>query len=641
MQNWQRQVGIFTLLALFITPSFVFAQGDNSVSGVGSGVVAPLIEALKEASGSEVLLNVNVTGTSSGFDQFCQGQADITGANRSISIDEDANCVSNGIEYAELLVGHEIVAFITNPDVTFAQCFSSSNLKAIFQPSSEGNITSWNQAVSDYPELSLSIFSPATENSGFLILDRLVEGDGIRADAITKSSDADIIASVSETSGAVGLVSLAAAVSAGDTIQIMQLDTTEVPGCQDASAENVESRLYNAANELYIYVNRASLDKAGLRELVNFAISAEAASTIEGLGFSAPTTAALETNLNILQGTEEGTQPSRRVADFQIPPTIAGQINMGGAASAFDYLQNLTTSFTATYPNVATDLQFRGEPAGFRRLCNGEIDIAVTYSGLSDEQASNCEANNIDTITIDLGRQATILVANGNTEFLGCLTTEQLATLWNANSRGEITTWSQIDESFGDLSVALFAPSVSNFYSDLMFLAADSTAIPARDDTEIDADPLYRAAATANVEGGLTYMSWPEYQQVVANNQSNIQLVSVDGGAGCVAPSESTIADGSYPLSRPATLVISQFALSRPEVQSLLWYLASDTNYAALENAGFVGLNFGELPDVRTMLQSAFAEATAAQAEIDALEVTPEATAESTAEATSETTGSE
>jgi hypothetical protein len=87
-----------------------------------------------------------------------------------------------------------------------------------------------------------------------------------------------------------------------------------------------------------------------------------------------------------------------------------------------------------------------------------------------------------------------------------------------------------------------------------------------------------------------------------------------------VSPS-GDIADGSYPLSRPAQLVINQSALARIEVMSFIWYLMTDENYVSLEDAGFIGLSFADLANARSNLQTAFNEASAAA-------LAPEATAE-------------
>ncbi|HET9950138.1 MAG TPA: hypothetical protein VFQ22_14545, partial [Longimicrobiales bacterium] len=54
-----------------------------------------------------------------------------------------------------------------------------------------------------------------------------------------------------------------------------------------------------------------------------------------------------------------------------------------------------------------------------------------------------------------------------------------------------------------------------------------------------------------------------------AENAQGLKLVAVDGGAGCVAPSDRTIDDGTYaPLARPLTVYVSHGSLARPVVRS-------------------------------------------------------------------------
>jgi hypothetical protein len=63
-------------------------------------------------------------------------------------------------------------------------------------------------------------------------------------------------------------------------------------------------------------------------------------------------------------------------------------------------------------------------------------------------------------------------------------------------------------------------------------------------------------------------------------------------------------------------------------VQSLLWFAMSDDNYKLLEDSGFLGISFGDLPVLRDTLQKDFDQAQiAATAKAEA---TPEATPEAT-----------
>jgi phosphate transport system substrate-binding protein len=171
----------------------------------------------------------------------------------------------------------------------------------------------------------------------------------------------------------------------------------------------------------------------------------------------------------------------------------------------------------------------------------------------------------------------------------------------------------------------LFAPEIGDTNTDLLLIKSAGSSIPMRDDVEVNRDPLYRAAATANVAGGLTFMEWVDYQKVLDNNQERIQLVSVDAGDGCVVPSSQSIVDGTYLLTNSVQLLVKTSSLNTIPVQSLSWFIASDSNYSLLEQAGLSGVQFGDLAILRNTLQSAFFEA-AQQGE----EVTSEVTAEAT-----------
>ena len=633
--SFLRRAGMIILLAHVFISGAAFAQGDaqavedERITVVGSRIVARVFEGLADASGVEANLAVNVTGTDSGLEAFCSGQADITLANRPITADEDTICSSNGVDYVELLIGHEVLAFVSNPDNTFLQCLTAEQLNTIFAPSAEGQITNWTQINEEFADLPLGVHIPGEDSITFALLDEAVSGDGLREDAVSEDIPA-IIEAVAQDQGTLGAVSLAAAEAAAESVRILEVDSGAGAGCVQPSADNVEARAYTTADRLFVYANRASLDKSGLREVLAFAVSSEAASVVQSLGATPPTSAAYETNSAILAGAEDGRQFSVDTPAFAIPPGVSGQINIGGAANGFTYIENLSQNFNTLYPGATLNTNIEGQPAGFRRLCNGEIDIAIAYTDMSEEQARNCAANNITLLVLELGSQATVLVANGASTYLQCLTTDQITTIWGAASADTITRWSQVSEAFPDEAMTLFAPNAGHPATDLMLLTAavESSNIN-RDDTEHDADPLYRAAATANVEGALTYMSWAEYAQVLDSNQQNILLVSVDAGNGCVTPNPESITDGSYPLARPGKLIVNQSALARVEVMSFLWYALSDENLQALEDAGFQGLTFGDLAAGRSTLQDAYVEASAKASQAEA---TAEPGAESTAE---------
>jgi phosphate transport system substrate-binding protein len=229
-------------------------------------------------------------------------------------------------------------------------------------------------------------------------------------------------------------------------------------------------------------------------------------------------------------------------------------------------------------------------------------------------------------------------LANAQSDYLSCLTTDQIATIWRAESTDSIMTWNQVSDQMPDASMTLFSPQPGSQNTDLLLLTASGASLIERIDLELDDDPLYRAAATANVEGALTFMNWFDYQDVLANDQTNIQLVEVDSGDGCVQPTLNTIRDSNYPLTRTGWLIVNKSQLTLPAVQSFLWYAFSEDNIRTFQDNGFVGIRLSDLASTRNLLNGAFNEAMLAQLQAAQAEATaePEATAEATTEVTQE-----
>ncbi len=634
MKAFQRRVGVIVLLTLLISFGLVAAQDTNTVTVAGSGIVAPIFDGLKTASGVTVDVKSEVTGTRTGFERLCQGGTDIATSNRSISADENRNCTTANIDYTELLIAHNIVAFVAAPDAAFAQCLTPTELNTVFAPSSQ--TANWNLVNPANADTALSVVAPAATSTTYAVLDSVIDGDGIRTDATLTATEADVISTVAQSKGAIGVVSLPTATAAGSSVKILQVKVNDTFGCTSPSAETVENRTYTITNPLFIYVNRTSLSKTGLKDLLAYVIGANAAQTITAAGLVVPSATTEASNKSALDGTGNTRPFSEATTSFQIPQDANGQVTIAGAASAEDYLKSVTGTLTQQISTLTTDLKLAGQTAGLRRLCNGEVDIAAVNGPLTDEQAKNCAANNIKTLNIELGKQAVVLVANASSTYLTCLTSAQLTKIWDAATAKDTTNWNKVDPSFPDQKMTLFGASASDKNTDLLLAKAANKPLIGRDDIEVNADPLYRAAATANVDGGLTYMSWSDYQNVLKNNQQRIQLVGINTGSGCVVPSEETISNATYPLVRDTQLLVKTTSLTNIPVQSLLWYIASDANFGEFEKAGLIGVNFGSLPGLRQTLQKAYLDA-ATEATKKA-EATPEATGEATAEATAATT---
>ncbi|MDX2162563.1 MAG: substrate-binding domain-containing protein [bacterium] len=598
---------------------------------VGSGVAAPLFNALAAAAGSDAV--VEVTGTTTGFAEFCANAAAITLATRAITPAEAELCAINGVAFQEVLIAHSAAALIANPQAEFVECLATFDLAPLFSLSATA--ANWTEVAPENPDLPLTIALPPANSAAYAVFDALLDGDGLRADTAPLADETAVVAAVAADRGTLGLVGLEAALNAGDSVKRIDLDFGEA-GCAAPNAANIEGRTYAAAQPILAYRN---LLAAAGRNVIAFALSDAAAPVISGANFSVPTVETLAAQNADFANDTAGRLYTRVETTYSIPPNLSGVIEIAGAAAGSTYVNDLTTAFSSSYAGVTANAAFEGGIAGARRFCNGEVDLITTSAPLTQEQLDNCAANNVTPYPVTLGNQAVVIVRNAGDTFAQCLTLAQLTTIFGVASNATVTNWNQVDASYPDVPLFAFVSELGDSSVNQLLLTAAGSNDPGRADLQVNADPLYRAAAVGATSGLIAVYAWNDYQ-TAAGEQANIALVQIDGGSGCIEPTETTIADGSYPLSTPVNLVINRASFIKPQVQALIWFLFSDANYVSLQSAGFVGVRFGDLPELRANLQETFEQVSieAQQAALSQAEATPEATSPAEAETTPEAT---
>ncbi len=581
------------------------AQAPEKVTVTGSAIVNDLIEKLDAASGGQDL-DITTSGTTSGIEQFCSGDLDLASASRKMSADERRVCTDNEVALSELLIGHHIVAFMAHSDVP-TQCLQFDALQDSLKPTASNVMADWSFYSEESAELPLTVILPDEMAIAYVVVDGLVAGDGLRLDGQHFGDASEAVSSVSDTAGALAIVPWTEELANIDTVTLLEVGGEDFGACALPSAENVESESYQFAISLYVYVNRAQLeDNENLAQLVQFIIDESNSAAIEAAGVTPPSSVTYALNTRILADADTDPRLNGSIGEFQIPPDLSGEINIVGAANAQPTLRRASENLGE---QLLVDYSFSGVKAGIKSLCKGEADI-VALDGLTEANSlTECATNGIVTMPLNLGTQATVLVGNAADDYAACLTTDQINTVWRADSAEVIMTWANVEDNLPDQALTLFGLSSLDAYTDILLQTAGEIIPPIRRDTEKDFDPLYRAAAVGNVSGGLTYMSWSDYQTVLDNEQANIQLVAVDGGSGCVEPSLATIEDGTYPLARRASLLVNEVSLAGSSIQAFLWSIFDDGNWTALQRDGFVGASILELPIIRRDLLRWYADA--------------------------------
>ena len=605
MAKFRMYRGALALILLVASVGLGLAQSPGEITIVGSGIANGLIARMAEASGTT--LAATTRGTAAGIDAFCNGEIDLATATREMTDAERAICDAQDVAYSEMLIGHHVAVFVTGAEAA-VECVDETQLRDLLKPSASNALTDWSFASDDLAELPLTLLLPTDDQIAYYIADAVVAGDGLRLDAETLAENADVAARVNETEGALALLAGAAPSEIAASLTVLDVASDSTGDCVAPAAEVVESGDYDFALSLYVVVNRARLSaSAGLAGFMQVIAGDAGAAVLRDAGATPPTAAAYALNALVLAGADDTISAAGAGSDYMIPPDLNGEVRLAGAANAYQTLSRVGDMLSESYPRFSYSYEAAGSQSGIASLCAGEADIALLDATPPADALDGCVAEGLVTLPLALGAQATVLVSNAGDAHGACLTTAQLNAIW----AGDAENWSAIDAAFPDQPLTLFGLSFTDQYTDLLLQTAAGLIPPVRRDTELDYDPLYRAAAVGNVAGGLTYMSWPDYQRVLANEQADIRLVSVNEGAGCVEANAASIETGTYPLSRRASLLISEASLAKREVQSFLWRLTDEDNWSLLERNGFVGASTLDLPLIRRNLSTWFAQAEA------------------------------
>jgi len=250
---------------------------SGSVAVDGSSTVFPLSDAAAELLSGEnpdIQVTVGTAGTGGGFEAFCAGKTDISDASRPIDEEEEVPvCEDGGIDYTELQVATDALTVIVPSDFEVT-CVTTEQLKTIWEPGAQGQITNWSQVDPSFPDQELALFGPGTDSGTFDYFTDEINGEegASRSDYEASEDDNVIVEGVTNTPGSMGYLGYSYYEENADSLKALEVDAGD--GCVAPSVESAQSGDYTPLSRpLFIYVNKKSYaDKAAVAEYVDYYI---------------------------------------------------------------------------------------------------------------------------------------------------------------------------------------------------------------------------------------------------------------------------------------------------------------------------------------------------------------------------------
>jgi phosphate transport system substrate-binding protein len=266
---------------------------------------------------------------------------------------------------------------------------------------------------------------------------------------------------------------------------------------------------------------------------------------------------------------------------------LSGTIRIDGSSTVAPLSEPAGEQFNEENPNVDVTVGTSGTGGGFEKFCAGETDISDASRQIEPDEERACQENGIEYEEITVANDALTVVVNPENP-VTCMTVDQLKQIWNRGSN--VSSWGDVDGLEQDFSeeLELFGPGTDSGTFDYFTEAINGEEGVQRSQyNNVGEDDNATVTGVGGSTGGMGYFGFSFFQE----NEDTLKALEVDGGDGCVAPTEDTINDNSYaPLSRPLFIYPDVGkAKTRPELKAFVDFYLANTQELSAE-AGYVAL---------------------------------------------------
>ena len=268
-------------------------------------------------------------------------------------------------------------------------------------------------------------------------------------------------------------------------------------------------------------------------------------------------------------------------ADPKVDTDVSGKVVVSGSSTVEPISSGVAEAFKGQNSKVDISVDGPGTGDGFKLFCKGETDISDASRPIKvDEEGEGltCKENKIEYVELKVALDGLSVIVNPDNQ-LECLTFEDLYALIGPESNG-FDNWTDaqaLAKELGSTSVFPDAPlditapgEESGTYDSFIEIALQKIGearfeegkLKSEDDAKTTR-PDYQASGNDNaivqgVEGSKGGIGWVGFAYAdQAEGDLKKMPISSEKGGECVEPSQETITDNSYPLSRSLYIYVN------------------------------------------------------------------------------------
>ena len=250
-------------------------RGSEKVIKIdGSSTVYPITEAVTEEFidvNKDARITVGVSGTGGGFKKLCRGELDISNASRAIKESEVDQCNQQNLETLELSVAFDGMAVLVHPENDWVDHLTVEELKKIWRPEAQAEVTRWNQIRPEWPDEELHLFGPGVASGTYDYFTEAVVGESgmSRGDFTASEDDNVLVQGISTDLYSLGFFGLAYYQENQEKLKLVPIDNGDGP--VTPTIQSVKEGVYTPLSRpLFIYVRKDATAKQVVNDYVTF-----------------------------------------------------------------------------------------------------------------------------------------------------------------------------------------------------------------------------------------------------------------------------------------------------------------------------------------------------------------------------------
>ena len=265
---------------------------------------------------------------------------------------------------------------------------------------------------------------------------------------------------------------------------------------------------------------------------------------------------------------------------------LSGDIAIDGSSTVFPITEAVAEQFgDLTGGQVRAVVGISGTGGGFKKFCASETAISDASRPIKQKEVDLCAAAGIEYIELPVAIDGLSVLVNKANDFVDCLSVAQLNTIWAPEAEGVVMNWNQVNPDWPAEEIKLYAPGVDSGTFDYFTEAINGDGGVSRGDFVASEDDNVLVQGIAGDRYSLGYFGYAYYVE----NRDKLKAVPVDGGSGCVAPTDDAINNGSYaPLSRPLFIYVRSDAARQAHIAEFVRYYLGAEGRRLAASVGYI-----------------------------------------------------